>query len=56
MDTTRLKQGRRLFCHDLAPVKIQRHNLRQWVASLRKLGPRWRGLPGALPLNTGVLS
>lgn len=45
MNTVRLKQARRLFCNDLTPRHTQRHNMRQWVCSLRWLGPRWRALP-----------
>lgn len=56
MNTTRLRQGRRLFCNDLTPVKVQRHNLRQWVKSIRSLGKHWQGLPGALPPKSGVLA
>ena len=41
LDVTRLKQARRLFCHPLAPRHTQRHNIRQWVKSLRLLGCRW---------------
>lgn len=41
LDVTRLKQARRLFCHPLAPRSVQRHNIRQWVKSLRLLGHRW---------------
>ena len=41
LDVTRLKQARRLFCHPLAPRHTQRHNIRQWVKSLRLLGHRW---------------
>ena len=41
LDVTRLKQARRLFCHPLAPRSVQRHNIRQWVKSLRLLGYRW---------------
>lgn len=41
MNTTRLKQARRLFFHDMAPVGVSRHNARQWARSLRRLGERW---------------
>jgi hypothetical protein len=45
MNTTRLKQARRLFQHDLAPAPVVRHNIRQWARSVRLLGPRWRAVP-----------
>lgn len=45
MDTTRLRQARRLFCNDMAPRHTQRHNMRAWLRSVRELGPRWRALP-----------
>jgi len=41
MNTTRLKQARRLFFHDMAPAHIARHNARQWARSLRQLGDGW---------------
>lgn len=41
MNTARLKQARRLFFHDMAPVGMSRHNARQWARSLRRLGERW---------------
>lgn len=41
LDVTRLRQARRLFCHPLAPRSVQRHNIRQWVKSLRLLGYKW---------------
>jgi len=44
MNTTRLAQARRLFFHDMVPPKTARHNARQWVRSLRVLGPKWVGL------------
>ena len=31
MITTRLRQARRLFCNDLTPPAVQRHNMRAWV-------------------------
>lgn len=44
MNTVRLRQARRLFVNPLAPVHVQRHNIRQWVRQVRALGYRWRGL------------
>lgn len=41
MNTTRLKQARRLFQNDIAPPKQVRHNIRAWARSLRCLGDRW---------------
>lgn len=40
MNTTRLKQARRLFQHDLASQQV-RHNMRAWARSLRLLGANW---------------
>lgn len=45
MNTTRLKQARRLFQHDGVPMQQARHNMRQWARSVRMLGPRWRAVP-----------
>lgn len=44
MNTTRLRQARRLFVHPLAPLSVQRHNIRQWVRQVRALGHRWVAL------------
>lgn len=41
MNTTRLKQARRLFCHPGVPTSTARHNMRQWTRSVRQLGYRW---------------
>lgn len=41
MNTTRLKQARRLFNNDMAPPSTVRHNIRQWARSLRALGDKW---------------
>ncbi len=41
MNTTRLKQARRLFNNDMVPPSIVRHNIRQWARSLRALGDKW---------------
>ena len=34
MNTTRLKQARRLFVHQDVDASIARHNIRAWVRSL----------------------
>lgn len=41
MNTRMLSLARRHFCHAAAPVSTQRHNIRQWVRSLRMLGNKW---------------
>lgn len=41
MKTGMLRKARSLFCHDLAPIHIQRANIRKWVMSVRYLGDRW---------------
>lgn len=41
MNTTRLKQVRRLFDHEGVPRHIVRHNMRSWVRNLRNLGDKW---------------
>lgn len=41
MNTTRLKQARRLFVHQDADASTARHNMRQWVKSIRHLGGNW---------------
>ena len=41
MNTTRLRQVRRLFANDLTPTQTQRHNMRNWVRSVRMLGNNW---------------
>lgn len=41
MNTTRLRQARRLFQHDAVPARTARHNIRQWARSLRLLGDKW---------------
>jgi len=50
MNIIYLRRVRRLFTNDLTPVKTQRHNMRQWVKSVRMLGSKWRALPKALEL------
>lgn len=41
MNTTRLKQVRRLFDHEGVPRHIVRHNMRSWVRQVRQLGDKW---------------
>ena len=40
MISSRLRQARRLFCNDLTPPAVQRHNMRAWVRAVRRLGHR----------------
>lgn len=44
MNTTRLKQARRMFFHDLVEPKTARHNARMWARSVRFLGNNWRAI------------
>lgn len=48
MNTTYLRKTRQMFCHEMAPRDTARHNIRQWVRSVRYLGHKWRGLPTPL--------
>lgn len=41
MNTDALKLVRKLFAVDYVPIHTQRHNQRQWVKSIRRLGDRW---------------
>jgi hypothetical protein len=41
MKTKMLKRARHLFCHAYVPTSTARHNMRQWVRSIRQLGDRW---------------
>lgn len=41
MNTTRLKQARRLFARPGVPQSTARHNIRAWTRSVRQLGDRW---------------
>lgn len=41
MDVTRLRQVRQLFDIEGVPRHVVRHNMRQWVISVRSLGNRW---------------
>jgi hypothetical protein len=40
MNTKLLKHVRTLFVHDMVPPHTARHNMRQWVKSVRMLGDR----------------
>jgi hypothetical protein len=37
----RIKQAVRLFRNDLAPRSIRRHNARQWLTAIERLGDKW---------------
>lgn len=41
MNTHALSKVRNLFCVDGVPQSTQRHNIRQWVKSIRFLGDKW---------------
>lgn len=41
MNTVMLRRARRHFQHAMAPVSVQRHNMRAWVRSIRLLGDKW---------------
>lgn len=41
MKTRALKMVRELFAVDYVPIHTQRHNQRQWVKSVRRLGDKW---------------
>ena len=41
MNVTLLKRARSHFVHDMAPISTQRHNMRQWIKSIRSLGDKW---------------
>lgn len=45
MNTRLLSTARRLFVHQDVPRSTARHNMRAWVRSVRRLGPRWLALP-----------
>lgn len=40
MNTNILKHVRTLFVHDMVPTTTARHNMRQWVRSVRRLGDK----------------
>ena len=40
MNTKLLKHVRTLFVHDMVPTSTARHNMRQWVRSVRFLGDK----------------
>jgi hypothetical protein len=41
MKTAYLTRVRGLYCIDGVPQRTQRHNIRQWVKSIRFLGNKW---------------
>jgi hypothetical protein len=41
MNTTFLTRVRGLYCVDGVPVSTQRHNMREWIKSIRFLGDKW---------------
>ena len=41
MNTSMLTRVRKLFNNGLVAPKINRHNQRQWVKSVRHLGAKW---------------
>lgn len=55
MNTTRLIQARRLFFVDGAPRSTCRHNIRQWVRSVRMLGDKWL-MAKKVPMNQPTLA
>lgn len=55
MNTARLIQARRLFFVDGAPRSTCRHNIRQWVRSVRMLGDQWL-LAKQIPANQPTLA
>ena len=40
MNTHILKHVRSLFVHEMVPTSTARHNMRQWVRSVRMLGDK----------------
>jgi hypothetical protein len=44
MNTTKLKLARKLWCVEGIPSNVQRHNIRAWVRSVRRLGSNWISL------------
>jgi hypothetical protein len=41
MNVTALRHVRQLFNVEHVPARINRHNQRQWVRSIRYLGDKW---------------
>lgn len=41
MNTSHLRRVRRLFMVPGVPTVTARHNMRQWVVSIRHLGDKW---------------
>ena len=44
MNTSQLKLARKLWCVEGVPSRTQRHNIRAWVRSVRRLGDNWISL------------
>ena len=40
MNTDILKHVRTLFIHEMVPTSTARHNMRQWVRAVRRLGDK----------------
>lgn len=41
MNTSLLRRARQHFCHPMAPVRVQRHNVLSWARAVHRLGDRW---------------
>lgn len=42
METIKLmRHAKKLFNNDMVPERVNRHNRRQWVLSVKRLGTRW---------------
>lgn len=41
MNTAVLRRVRKLFAVDYIPRHTQRHNQREWVRAVRRLGDKW---------------
>jgi hypothetical protein len=41
MNTAFLTRVRSLYCVEGVPVSTQRHNMREWIKSIRFLGDKW---------------
>lgn len=48
MNTTRLRQAKRLFFHPDVPRNLARHNAKQWARMVRLLGRNWLAHPQRL--------
>lgn len=42
MNITLLSRARRHFINEMTPVHTSRHNMRQWVRSIRMLSNTWK--------------